>query len=76
MPDIVRTADVKVGAGREPQDAADADEAQDGHLDGMPAAGGCGKLVQPIRRGGDLPGGTSFTWLHMCFLPASQAVVH
>ena len=26
------------------QDAADADEAQDGHLDGVPAAGGCGKL--------------------------------
>jgi hypothetical protein len=47
------------------QDSADADETQHGHLDGMPAASGSGKLVQPVRGRGGRAGSTSFTWLHI-----------
>ena len=45
-------------------DAAYADEAEDGHLDGVPAAGGCRKLFQPIGRRSDRLGGVRVTWLH------------
>ena len=59
------------------QDAADADETQHGHLDGVPAAGGSGKLFQPIRGRGGRAGRPQ---LHLapyaCFLPGSQAVLH
>jgi hypothetical protein len=50
------------------QDAAYADEAEDGHLDGVPAAGRCRKPFQPIGRRSDRLGGIRVTWLHNLLL--------
>jgi hypothetical protein len=53
-------------------DAQDAAAAEDGHLDGVPAAGGCRKHFQPIGRRGDRLGGTSFAWLHKRCHPVAK----
>jgi hypothetical protein len=58
------------------QDAADADETQHGHLDGMPATSGSGKLFQPVSGRGGRVGNTSFIWLHMSYLPQGHASLH